>query len=445
MKLELCFSLIFALLTNAHSGDDHGAPKIVGARQFLSEIKSRSNLLKSTDITTVHRSSVKRQTSDGRCGPGLGSCTNCCSPDGYCGTGPDYCTSPDCQYKYGPQCDANVKPAGSSTANIPRPHIGSVPYGGAGIYDCVTPGTVAVTFDDGPYLYTADVLDKFKRYNAKATFFITGNNLNKGPIDVTPAWSNVIKVTSNIINCCLTNKNKRMVSEGHQVASHTWSHQSLDKVDSETFQNQIIYNEMAFRNILGYFPTYMRPPYSQCAEDNCGSKMSRLGYHVVYFDVDTAGYLNDDASLIQKSKNIWDKAIAGVKPSTDSLLEIEHDIHYQTAYNLTDYILQSMYSKGFKSVTIGECLGDPAANWYRSGNNSRFDAASNQCETSPTPNEPAAPVNNKSVSQDGSCSATVTCQGSTFGNCCSSSGWCGSSTYYCGAGCDSSSGSCDRK
>lgn len=89
-----------------------------------------------------------------------------------------------------------------------------------------------------------------------------------------------------------------MVAEGHQVASHTWSHQSLTSVNQATFNNQIIYNEMAFRNILGYFPTYMRyaligpedeeicitnahhrPPYSQC-DATCGSRLATLGYHV---------------------------------------------------------------------------------------------------------------------------------------------------------------------
>jgi peptidoglycan/xylan/chitin deacetylase (PgdA/CDA1 family) len=32
---------------------------------------------------------------------------------------------------------------------------------------------IALTFDDGPYLYTSDLLDKLKAYNAKATFFIS--------------------------------------------------------------------------------------------------------------------------------------------------------------------------------------------------------------------------------------------------------------------------------
>lgn len=99
----------------------------------------------------------------------------------WCGKGSDYCTSPDCQINYGPACDGvrnhtslrlgirvadacvqNKKPSGLDTSSVPRPKLGSVLIGGAGIYDCVTPGDIAITFDDGPYLYTNDLLDKFK-------------------------------------------------------------------------------------------------------------------------------------------------------------------------------------------------------------------------------------------------------------------------------------------
>jgi len=35
-------------------------------------------------------------------------------------------------------------------------------YGGAGVYDCVKTGDVALTFDDGPYVYTSALLDKLR-------------------------------------------------------------------------------------------------------------------------------------------------------------------------------------------------------------------------------------------------------------------------------------------
>jgi peptidoglycan/xylan/chitin deacetylase (PgdA/CDA1 family) len=56
-------------------------------------------------------------------------------------------------------------------AGIARPKLGSIPYG-ADIYSCATPGTVALTFDDGPWIYTSELLDLLNQYNAKATFFV---------------------------------------------------------------------------------------------------------------------------------------------------------------------------------------------------------------------------------------------------------------------------------
>jgi peptidoglycan/xylan/chitin deacetylase (PgdA/CDA1 family) len=167
-------------------------------------------------------------------------------------------------------------PNGESTKNVARPKLGNVEYGGDGIYPCVNPGDIALTFDDGPYIYTDGVLDLFKSYNMKATFFITGNNNAKGAIDdASTPWPAVIQ---------------RMVAEGHQVASHTWSHQDLSAITKQQRQDQMVHNEMAIRNIIQKFPTYMRPPYSSCtAASGCEADLANLGYHVVYFDLDTTG------------------------------------------------------------------------------------------------------------------------------------------------------------
>jgi peptidoglycan/xylan/chitin deacetylase (PgdA/CDA1 family) len=52
-------------------------------------------------------------------------------------------------------------------------------YGSDGIYDCANAGDMALTFDDGPFIYTSHILDLLDQYNASATFFITGNNNGK--------------------------------------------------------------------------------------------------------------------------------------------------------------------------------------------------------------------------------------------------------------------------
>jgi peptidoglycan/xylan/chitin deacetylase (PgdA/CDA1 family) len=199
-------------------------------------------------------------------------------------------------------------------------------------------------------------MDVFKTYGGKATFFITGNNINKGQIDITPEHTAAIK---------------RMDAEGHQIASHTWTHLDLSAVSSTDRKQQMWKNEMALRNIVGKIPTYMRPPYSSCtAESGCEKDLADLGYHVTYFDVDTDDYNQDDVNKIQNSKNYFKGNITanGASAASSQWLAIGHDIHYQTVYNLTDYMLSTITQLGYKSVTGGECLGDPQANWYRAAN-----------------------------------------------------------------------------
>jgi peptidoglycan/xylan/chitin deacetylase (PgdA/CDA1 family) len=106
---------------------------------------------------------------------------------------------------------------------------------------CTTPGVVAVTFDDGPYIYTESVLDQFKAAGQHATWFVNGNNY-----DIIYNYNSTIE---------------RIVNEGHQVCSHTWDHADLATLTQAQIESEMTQLEVAFTNILGYFPRYMRPPY----------------------------------------------------------------------------------------------------------------------------------------------------------------------------------------
>ncbi|ESZ96056.1 chitin binding protein [Sclerotinia borealis F-4128] len=290
------------------------------------------------------------------CGPNFGGAScggdQCCSVSGYCGNTQDYCADPgSCSLGYG-RCDSDATPAGLSTLDAARPLIGPITYTDD-IYDCVQTKVVALTYDDGPSSYTSDLLDVLKSYGYQATFFITGNNNGKGEIDITAPYPSLIQ---------------RMIAEGHQVASHTWSHYSLSNVSHDLRMQQMVKNEMAFNNIIGKWPTYMRPPYSDCTEaSGCWADMQTLGYHRVYFDLDTQDYLNPLPSQIQNSKNIVQKALA--LTNVDDYLSIQHDIVQQSVGNLSSYYFDQIKAKGWKGVTVGECLGDTdRTNWYRSLN-----------------------------------------------------------------------------
>lgn len=219
------------------------------------------------------------------------------------------------------------------------------------LYHCSTPNTVALTFDDGPWQYTQSILDTLAKYNVHATFFITGNNGGKGRIDdpSTP-WPAILK---------------SIYAAGHQLASHTWSHEDLTLLPPILVQNQIIYNEMAFRNIFGFIPAYIRPPYGFCASSpTCLSTLNDLGYHIILYDIDTKDYQNDDPAVIQNSKN-WFSGNVSNPAGGKSFIELSHDTHQQTALTLVSFMLDTLTARGYKAVTVGECMSDPKTNWYR--------------------------------------------------------------------------------
>lgn len=269
---------------------------------------------------------------------------------------------------------------------------------------------MALTFDDGPDIYTAQILDILKSYNVTATFFIAGNNRNKGPID-SPArpWADVLR---------------RMHGEGHQLASHTWTHRSLDKVNKTVQFSEIIYNEMAFRNIFGWIPTYMRPPYLECStESGCTDTLETLGYHIITNNIDTKDYLNDSPQNIHLSKERFDKALSP-DAGKNSYITLAHDVHYETVITLTAYMIELSRQRGYRLLTVGECLGDPRENWYRNTPNGPSVPASTTTRSTPATSsttEYTKPATTMVISPDQTCGGSTghTCEGSAFGNCCS--------------------------
>lgn len=146
-----------------------------------------------------------------------------------------YCSVPqNCQNAFG-RCDSDAIPLGGNTSTDARPLVGDVSYDKR-IEHCLRKRTIALTFDDGPGEKTGDLLDLLHHYKAKATFFIGGNNNGKGEIDTTKDWFKIIR---------------RMVAEGHQVASHTFNHVQLSKIPSELRKIEMLKNERAFANIIG--------------------------------------------------------------------------------------------------------------------------------------------------------------------------------------------------
>ncbi|KAK6353943.1 hypothetical protein TWF730_008363 [Orbilia blumenaviensis] len=243
----------------------------------------------------------------------------------------------------------------SKLIDLKRDRLGNLPYGEP-IYECRTRGQVALTFDDGPYKYTEDLLNILKAAKVNATFFITGSNLEKGAIDNPDLpWASLIR---------------RMDREGHQIATHNWANPNIDIFPDSLRRQEIHRLEYAFSKILGKIPTYIRPPtYTRPPDSSCGNSclatLKELGYHVVYFDLDTEDYTHNLVGQIEGSIQIALERIYGTNPKKSSILSIAHDIYQRSVTMLTIEMLKAIKAKGFEGVTVGKCLGDSPSNWYR--------------------------------------------------------------------------------
>jgi peptidoglycan/xylan/chitin deacetylase (PgdA/CDA1 family) len=97
---------------------------------------------------------------------------------------------------------------------------------------------IALTFDDGPGPYTAQVLSVLEQYHVPATFFEIGEEVAANP-----------QIT-------------QMVSAaGYPVEDHTWSHPDLTTIPVSEFPYQIDQTQNLIASLTGRIPTCVRPPY----------------------------------------------------------------------------------------------------------------------------------------------------------------------------------------
>jgi peptidoglycan/xylan/chitin deacetylase (PgdA/CDA1 family) len=106
------------------------------------------------------------------------------------------------------------------------------------------PGTIALTFDDGPNpVYTRQILAILKENNIKATFFVVGANAKKYP--------DVIK---------------EIHAQGHVIASHSQTHPMLTKISHAQLENEISEPQVIVNNIIGEKPKCLRYPFGASNE-----------------------------------------------------------------------------------------------------------------------------------------------------------------------------------
>ena len=98
---------------------------------------------------------------------------------------------------------------------------------------------VALTFDDGPSGTTSEVLDVLQRYNAVATFFLIGQNVNGN-----------MKATM-----------QRQLNMGCELACHSYTHSDMGNMGAWQVQNEISQCVNAIKGQVNTDIKFFRAPY----------------------------------------------------------------------------------------------------------------------------------------------------------------------------------------
>ncbi len=199
---------------------------------------------------------------------------------------------------------------------------------------------IHLTFDDGPNLTILDkereitvtdrILDILKQLHIKATFFINGNNLvdeNGRPL---PPARQVVD---------------RMISEGHIIANHSFSHHNLSagdyndgKNDIKEIKEEITRTQTALDALLGYhYPMrYFRPPYAEAGRnEKVDQAVRELRMEMIIFQIDSFDYrLQSDKSYDEPT--ILNKMEEAIEDSTGGVVLL-HD-REKTAELLPDIL-----------------------------------------------------------------------------------------------------------
>lgn len=144
---------------------------------------------------------------------------------------------------------------------------------------------VYLTFDDGPHpTITPWVLDQLKQFNAKATFFCIGNNVDKHPYVY-----------------------QKILDEGHATGNHTYNHLNGWKTDDKKYIDNIAAAAQLVKSNL------FRPPYGKIKirqSKKIGDVLQTKNPKIIMWDVLSADF-DSSFSPEQCLNNVLENVSAG--------------------------------------------------------------------------------------------------------------------------------------
>ena len=178
---------------------------------------------------------------------------------------------------------------------------------------------IAVTFDDGPGAYTASLLDELAARDVRATFFVSGYRAANYPETL-----------------------KRMVAEGHQLASHTQNHENLNTLSAGKIASEMSQTQQLITAAGGDDPAYIRPPYGNANQTVRNTAQTPL----INWSVDPEDWKYHNADTV--CRNI-------LSGSFDGAIILVHDI-YKTSVDGALAAIDRLLAQGYEFVTVRDLL-----------------------------------------------------------------------------------------
>jgi peptidoglycan/xylan/chitin deacetylase (PgdA/CDA1 family)/GT2 family glycosyltransferase len=198
----------------------------------------------------------------------------------------------------------------------------------------VPPGTVVLTFDDGPdRRYTEQILDVLDRHQVKATFFMIGEQVAQLP-DVAA----------------------EVARRGHEIGNHTQYHFEMGRLTPQQVRLQLDLARLAIIDATGIDTTLYRPPYSGRIDTMNEAELARaataldLGYTVVNTDISPPDF--------DRSKSVEDLLESSLPAAGAGAMITLHDGggNRERTIELLDPLIEQLRSAGYRFATVGDVV-----------------------------------------------------------------------------------------
>ena len=216
---------------------------------------------------------------------------------------------------------------------------------------------VAFTFDDGPNPEesgTKEMLAVLEKYNVKATFFMLGSQVEEYP-----------------------DMAKKVADAGHQVASHSYSHEPahyLNATTEDDVRTQISKARTVIGQAVGEEPHYMRPPGGNI-DEKAILAAGDLSDGYIGWSLDTLDWTLPGADVI--AQNIVEQ----VEPGSVVLMHDGGGDRSQTIAAI-DKAIPQLLDEGYRFVTVDELV--EAILQERDGDQAEQSSSSSAAEETPS-------------------------------------------------------------